>query len=303
MKNFITKATFVAFTLAMFVAFTSCSKEAPIAAADTDTMGPLNDVEVTNVREEIGKLTEEQKTAIIENTVNRGIDMETVEEKMVQRPDGSWDKVYVIEDDIEMTPDQYREFLDNDTRQYRTNNLVNSPRTISVIGYTGGSFALDNTMQTALQWAINNYNRLNIGLNFSLTYGTNYQNKDITVYRVSGGGGGSAGFPFSNGDPYNFVQIQSGTSSFGTNVVEHVITHEIGHCLGFRHTDYFNRSISCGSGGNEGSAGVGAIHIPGTGTTNGAPGFDFNSIMLACFSSNEDGEFSSQDITALEFLY
>lgn len=181
--------------------------------------------------------------------------------------------------------------------QYRTTNLVSSPRTINVIGYTGGSFALNNTMRTALQWAINNYNRLNIGLNFTLTFGTNYQPYDIVVYKVSGGGGGSAGFP-SGGDPYKFVQIQSGTSSFGTNVTEHVITHEIGHCVGFRHTDYFNRSLSCGQGGNEGSAGVGAIHIPGTPT-----GFDANSIMLACFSSNEDGEFGSYDITALEYLY
>lgn len=303
MKNFITKATFVAFTLAMFVAFTSCSKEAaPIAAADTDSMEPLNDVEVTNVREEIGKLTEEQRAEIIENTINRGIDMDDVVEKMVDRPDGTTEKVYVIEGDIEMTPMQYREFLDNESRQYRTSNLVSNNQTITVIGYTGSGFALTSRMRTGLQWAINNYNRLNIGLSFSLSYAAS-TNADIVVYNNGqAGGGGSAGFP-SNGNPYKWVQINAGTNSFSTNVNEHVITHEIGHCLGFRHTDYFNRSISCGSGGNEGSAGVGAIHIPGTGTTNSASGFDFNSIMLACFNSGVNGEFSSQDVTALEFLY
>lgn len=211
---------------------------------------------------------------------------------------------YVLENDIIITPENLEKMLNSKIEhlgavgeQYRTTNLVNAPRTVSVIGYTGGSYALDNTMRTALQWAINNYNALNTGLTFTLTYGTNYQPYDIVVYRVSGGGGGSAGFP-SGGDPYKFVQIQSGTSSFGTNVVEHVITHEIGHCLGLRHTDYFNRSLSCGTGGNEGSGGVGAIHIPGTPT-----GFDANSVMLSCFSSSEDGEFGPFDVTALEYLY
>lgn len=211
---------------------------------------------------------------------------------------------YLLEGDIMITPDLMEQMLSSDLHhegpcgeQYRTTNLVSAPQTIDVIGYTGGSYALDGTMQTALQWAVNNYNALNTGLTFNLTYGTNYSNKDIVVYRTSGGGGGSAGFP-SGGKPYKWVQIYSGTSSYGTNVVEHVITHEIGHCLGLRHTDYFNRSLSCGSGGNEGDGGVGAIHIPGTPT-----GYDANSIMLSCFSSGEDGEFGSYDRTALEYLY
>ncbi|MEH0153102.1 M57 family metalloprotease [Limibacter armeniacum] len=211
---------------------------------------------------------------------------------------------YVLENDIIITPANLDKMLKSSIyhtgvvgEQYRTTNLVSSPRTINIIGYTGGSNALDQTMTTALQMAVANYNALNIGLNFTLTYGTNYTAYDIVVYRVSGSGGGSAGFP-SGGDPYQFVQIQSGTSNYGTDVVEHVMTHEIGHALGLRHTDYFNRSLSCGSGGNEGSSGVGAIHIPGTPT-----GFDANSVMLSCFSSSESGEFGAYDITALEYLY
>ena len=181
--------------------------------------------------------------------------------------------------------------------QYRTTNLVSSPRTIRVLGYTSGSNALDTKMRTALQNAVANYNALNIGLEFTLSFGTNTAAAEIVVYRVSGGAGGSAGFP-SGGLPYKWVQILSGTSTYSTDVVEHVMTHEIGHCLGLRHTDYFNRSLSCGSGGNEGDGGVGAIHIPGTPT-----GFDANSIMLSCFGSSEDGEFGSFDVVALEYLY
>lgn len=208
---------------------------------------------------------------------------------------------YLLEGDIAIKPQNLSEMLKSSVfhtgavgEQYRHNTLVYGlPRTIRVIGYTGGSSALDNTMQTALQWAIANYNALNTNLNFTLTFGTNYSSYDIVVYKVSGGAGGSAGFP-SGGDPYKYVRILSGTSSYGTNVTEHVMTHEIGHCLGLRHTDWFNRSLSCGTGGSESYA----IHVPGTPT-----GFDPNSVMLACFNSSESGEFGYYDRVALEYLY
>ena len=219
---------------------------------------------------------------------------------------GEIERRYVLEGDIAISAKQMEEMLASDIakegpngEQYRTNNLVSQGRTIRVIGYTGNNAnGLDSKMQTALQWAVNNFNRLNINLNFTLTFGTNYQSYDMVVYRVSSsGGGGSAGFP-SNGLPNKFIKINSGTSSYDTNVVEHVITHEMGHSVGLRHTDYFNRAYSCGSGGNEGDGGVGAVHIPGTPT-----GIDPNSIMLACFGAGEDGEFGQYDVTALEYLY
>ncbi|EPX58776.1 protease B [Cystobacter fuscus DSM 2262] len=110
--------------------------------------------------------------------------------------------------------------------------------------------------------------------------------------------GGSAGFP-SGGLPYSTINIGAGLASYSVDVIEHVITHELGHTIGFRHTDYYNRSISCGSGGNEGDAGVGAIHIPGTPTRANVGG----SLMNSCFRSVETGEFASSDITALKALY
>lgn len=181
------------------------------------------------------------------------------------------------------------------SEQYRTYNLVSSPRTISVIGYTGGSNALTSKMKTALSWAIDNYNALNIGLTFTLTYGTSYSSKDIVVYKTTGSAGGVSGFP-SGGKPYKYVQIFSGTDPYDTNVIEHVITHEIGHCIGMRHTDWNTRQ-SCGQSGESANP-DGAVHIPGTPT-----GYDSNSLMLACFNSTEDGEFGYYDVVALEYLY
>ncbi|WP_299257782.1 M57 family metalloprotease [uncultured Aquimarina sp.] len=188
------------------------------------------------------------------------------------------------------------------TKQYRTNNLVTgSSRTIDIIGYTGNnSNGLSSKEQTGLQWAVNNYNRLNLSVSFRLTFGTDYQSKDMVVYHdpneeAAGEQGGVAGFPDSQGRPNKWVAIY-GLGGYSNNVNEHVITHEIGHSIGFRHTDWFSRQ-SCGQSG-ESAGSDGAINIPGTPT-----GYDSTSIMLACFSTSADGEFNGNDVTALNYLY
>lgn len=214
-------------------------------------------------------------------------------------PDGSTEKTLLLEGDILMSIDQLKNMQPGKitTKQYRTYNLVSSPRNVNVIGYTGGSGqGLTSKQRSALQRAINNYNALNIGLNFTLTFGTNYGPYDIVVYQnPNGQAGGVAGFP-EYGNPYKYVQIFSGMENYSTATNEHVITHEIGHAVGLRHTDWYSRQ-SCGQSG-ESAGSDGAVHIPGTPT-----GYDSNSVMLACFSANEDGNFGYYDEVALEYLY
>src|SRR5436305_11172653 len=72
---------------------------------------------------------------------------------------------------------------------------------------------------------------------------------------------GSSGYPNSSNAPYNQILINA--NFFGplpnAGFLTTIIAHEMGHCIGMRHTDYMDRSVSCGGAYyNEGDAGVGA---------------------------------------------
>lgn len=179
-------------------------------------------------------------------------------------------------------------------RQYRTSNLVAA--SVAVICVDGSAYT--GTMGKALDNAIANYSDLNLSFDMVRTSGST-AGCDAVIKAVSkGGAGGSSGFP-EGGLPYPTINVGKSTANYGLGVATHVITHELGHCIGFRHTDYYNRAISCGSGGNEGASGVGAIHIQGTPTD----AVDNGSVMNSCFNGGSTGKWTSSDLTALNALY
>ena len=191
-----------------------------------------------------------------------------------------------------------REMLQTDgssEEQYRTTNLVGT--SITNICINGAAFT--GNFSTGLNNAIANYNALGLRWRMTRTSSSSGSGCSVTITaRLSSGTGGSAGFP-SGGRPYGTINIGTGLNSYSVDVNEHVITHELGHTIGFRHSDYYNRAISCGSGGNEGASTVGAILIPGTPSTATVGG----SVMNSCFRSTETGEWTSSDRTALNYLY
>jgi hypothetical protein len=200
--------------------------------------------------------------------------------------------------DAHVTLEASREMLQSpgtSEEQYRTSNLVStSLRKICIIPTS--TFNTYSRLSAGLDGAISNYNSL--GLSFFLARGSASDCAATISAKTTSGVGGSSGFP-SGGKPYGTINIGVGLQNYSVGVNEHVVTHEIGHTVGFRHSDYYDRSISCGSGGNEGTAGVGAILIPGTPAT-AKPG---GSVMNSCFTASESGNFTSTDKTALQVLY
>jgi hypothetical protein len=219
------------------------------------------------------------------------------------------DDGYLVEGDINLTNELLNSTPDQKliriagNEQYRTTNLVTATtaRTIKILVSNLGAAFISGT-----DLAISRYNALGLKLSFvRITTGT----PDITIlgFNQRPKGGyitlGSSGFP-TNGNPYNTVKMNTNAQAYGTNpnvdYVGSVIQHEVGHCIGMRHTDYYDRSISCGgSVSNEGASTIGAILIPGTpSTATNAAG----SWMLAC-SNGGDRTFNADDIVGLNYLY
>jgi len=214
------------------------------------------------------------------------------------------DEGYLVEGDIIITPEllsssPQTQFLRvGNEEQYRTTNLIKSlPRTITV--------SLDRRMPSAygavLTEMVSRYNALSLQIHFTQVS----SGGQITFKVAHGSYLASSGFPDSQGNPYPTVNVnttaitQYSTSTTFLGCAASIFAHEVGHCIGFRHTDYMSRQYSCGgSPVNEGASTVGAILIPGT-----PSGPDPNSWMLACVGAGQNREFNSNDKTALNYLY
>jgi hypothetical protein len=238
---------------------------------------------------------QEQPNAITDEVLTRIQQLGFSSKNVVKHDEG-----YLVEGDIVLTEQDLNNTPESkllrvaEEEQYRTTNLVGSlPRTITI----RVASTLSATYVSATDAAIARYNAQALRITFQrVSSGGN-----IVISRAPAGAGylASAGFP-SGGNPYNSVLVNS-TQLNGQplNTITSVLAHEIGHCIGFRHTDYMNRSYSCGgSAVNEGASTVGAILIPGT-----PSGPDPNSWMLACIGSGQNRPFNANDIVALNYLY
>ncbi|MDZ4794196.1 MAG: M57 family metalloprotease [Bacteroidota bacterium] len=230
---------------------------------------------------------------------------------------GNWvektaDGNYLIEGDILLSRTQLQEMsgvapanelIIANEEHYRTTNLVNTGGGVRVITVRLGS-GFPSYYSTGLDQALARYNSLSLTIQFlRVSSGGEIVISAANLGRVPGGGcvlGQASGFP-SGGNPssgFTLSNNKCATSYLNTaDKADEVMAHEIGHCIGFRHTDYISRA-SCGQNSNEGDAGVGAIHILGTPTTVAG---NYNSWMMAC--TNGSPIFNGEDVLALQTIY
>ena len=213
------------------------------------------------------------------------------------------DEGYVVEGDILLTPEMLgasamqQLMRVGDIEQYRTTNLVGSlPRVLTV----SISSSFNSYYVSAIDEAIRRYNAENLRVTFR-RISTSGANLPVKYSSDLGPGvlGQSGGFPSGGNPAPGFTLVPNVINSTVTNYIATIMAHEMGHCIGMRHTDYYNRQFSCGGRkSNEGASTVGAILIPGTPSL-----AEPNSWMLACVGDGVDRPFTANDLTALNYIY
>ncbi len=229
----------------------------------------------------------------------------------------------VVHNDVSVTKEEFLDrLLQEDDKQYRTEFLVDVATftTVDLFVYTGPQdediVGLVPAAVTQVQNAVANWNGANSNLVFTVTISDDSSEYDAAIHETLLGAvdfsafginaSGIAEFPTSNGAPGIFAfintSVNNSASFFEPETLEHLFTHELGHSIGFRHSDWDTRQscVDLGLEDEESSENF-AQRIFGTFSTFF---FQHDSVMNACFADGEtDGNPNFMDETSLRRLY
>ena len=243
-----------------------------------------NDETKTNA--ESGVVVTSQNKSVIDEIIKQGYRLEDI----VETPE-----FYLVQGDIMFSKNiEDYSHSDPEERHAYTNNLLSSSFTVVTV-------AIDPSINTA---GVDNWTS---ALNAAMTEWSNVPGTSIRFVLYSGSNPdilvksdnnvlgnnviASAGFP-ANGKAYNQILINLDFNSNMTvseSTKKYNLVHELGHCIGFRHTNWELLGESAG--------GIGANYIPNT------PTQDSNSVMNGGTALYSWNGFSSYDSYAVKYLY
>lgn len=224
---------------------------------------------------------------------------------------------YVVEGDIELYKKYLTEYgkgledIDDSrvlTKQSMTNVLVSQANIQNIhIAFPYSSYPSysDTQWREAFDQAVNHWNNLSETSVRFFNDGYSASQSNIVISYVNLGGADAngditvaqAGFPKS-GSPHNSILINNNTEvdfilkpSMSQKVW--TLVHEIGHCIGLRHTNWRGNGESVGS--------EGAVDIPNTPTSGNNP--DPQSVMTTTSPAPSWNGFSNYDKIAIKYMY
>lgn len=205
----------------------------------------------------------------------------------------AYDDYYVAEGDIVFYKEE-PDFHDGQpeggkTEQARSTYTV-APAYRNIRIYLDQASFSSINLSDAVNNAIAAYNAVGSEIQFSRVYSSS--SADLVIKKnnnIGSGVCGRGGFPFSNGRPFNNIDISEsvlvGYGLTSTSQLRLLVAHEIGHCIGFRHTNWQSLGEST------------AIQISGT------PSSDNASVMNGATCGNAWQGLSYYDKVAMQVLY
>jgi hypothetical protein len=175
--------------------------------------------------------------------------------------------------------------------QYHTTTLVSQSKMASGITVNLSAIASNAGWTQAVRSAMQVW-RGTYGNTIWITETTGTADVNVSFSTSIGSAVAQGNMPI-NGQMGNTLLINSSyANSLTSSQKQFVIVHELGHIVGFRHTNWY--------GNNEGQSAYGAVWIPGTPDSATA---ESGSVMTANTASRSWSSFTNYDVVAMNSMY